>query len=303
MARAARNVGCTGVVSSAIAAVDIAVWDLHCKLRDVPLVTALGQEHDRIKVYESSGFTTWSDERLTRVWSQARDRGVRAFKMKVGRDIDRDCVRVGVARHAIGEDADLFLDANGAWDMREALVNSRRLDAAGHISWMEEPVSSDDVLGLAEVRRLLSERIRVAAGEYLWAPWQLPALLDAQAGDVVQVDATRCLGVSGFMQCAVRCADQGIPLSAHTAPAIHVQLCCASEAAINTEWFYDHARIEASLFSGAPGIDSDGMSSPNLDHPGHGLTVQRAVMNAHRIKHRSQRLLHTTDRLELSHGV
>jgi L-alanine-DL-glutamate epimerase-like enolase superfamily enzyme len=269
MVRAVRNIGWRGVAACAIAAVDVALWDLKARLLDISLTALIGVERDRVDIYGSGGFTSYSDQRLAEQLSGWVERdGCRFVKMKVGAAPDRDLHRVTVARRAIGE-AMLFVDANGAYARKQALAFATQFAELG-VAWFEEPVSSDDLEGLRLLRDRAPAGLDIAAGEYGYEPCYFRRMLDAGAVDVLQADATRCCGYTGFMRVAALADAHGLPLSAHTAPALHLPVCCAVPRLRHLEWFYDHVRIERLVFDGAP-VPRDGSIAPTLDRPGHGL--------------------------------
>jgi L-alanine-DL-glutamate epimerase-like enolase superfamily enzyme len=271
MRREVRNAGLPGVCAGAISAVDVALWDLKAKLLGVPLAALLGMARDRVPVYGSGGFTSYSDERLERQFAGWAAEGVTAMKMKVGTDPDRDPERVAAARAAVGPDVELFVDANGAYERKQALALAEVFREQG-VTWFEEPVSSDDLEGLRLIRDRAPAGMRIAAGEYGYDTWYFRRMLQAGAVDVLQADGTRCLGVSGFLQ-AIALADAfGLPISAHTAPALHLHVCCAAGRIAPLEWFHDHVRIEHELFDGAPAIEQ-GSIAPSRDRPGLGLEL------------------------------
>ena len=261
MNAAVRNFGRSGIASCAIAAVEMALWDLKGRILKLPLVELLGAARERIPVYGSGGFTSYSEGRLCRQLSGWNSEGISMVKMKVGRAPDLDPARVAAARRAIGGAAQLFVDANGAYSVKQAL----RLASAfseQNVRWFEEPVSSNDLPGLRFIREhtpLLSvfhigrtdSDMDIAAGEYNYDLRQARAMLEAQAVDVLQADATRC-GITGFLQMAELCEAFETPLSAHTAPAVHAHLCCAAQRARHVEYFFDHARIEQMLLTAPP---------------------------------------------------
>jgi L-alanine-DL-glutamate epimerase-like enolase superfamily enzyme len=275
MVRAVRNVGRPGIASSAIAAVDVALWDLKARLLDVPLITLLGSVRPSVDVYGSGGFTSYSIETLQRQLAGWVDAGITRVKMKIGRDPRTDVARVQAAREAIGEAAELFVDANGGYDRKQALA------VAGHIepfrvSWFEEPVSSDDLEGLRLMRDRAPASIEIAAGEYGYDIPYFRRMLEAGAVDVIQPDATRCAGITGFLQVGALCDAIGVPLSAHTAPSLHVAPCCALGRVRHVEYFHDHVRIEQIFFDGAARPRADGRLYPDLSRPGLGLDLKRA---------------------------
>ena len=274
MVRAVRNLGRPGIASMAIAAVDNALWDLKARLLDLPLVALLGSSRSTIPVYGSGGFTSYSIDELQRQFAAWVAEGIARVKMKVGRDAIQDAARVQAARQAVGPDTELFVDANGAYTRKQALAQAYRFAESG-VTWFEEPVSSDDLEGLRLLRDRGPAGMAITAGEYGYDLVYFRRMLEAGAVDVLQPDATRCAGVTGFLRVAALCDAAGIPLSAHTAPSLHAHVCCAIASAIHVEYFFDHARIEAMLFDGAL-VPDHGALRPDLSRPGLGLALKRA---------------------------
>jgi len=272
MVQAVRNVGRPGIAATAISAVDIALWDAKAQALDLPLISLLGAARVSVPVYGSGGFTSYSIEQMqAQLGGWAQD-GLRAVKMKVGRDAATDAARVRAARDAIGKDVELFVDANGAYDRKRALQQAG-LFAACDVRWFEEPVSSDDLDGLRLVRDRAPVEIEIAAGEYGYDPPYFRRMLEAGAVDVLQADATRCGGITGFLRAAALCDAAGLPLSAHTAPGVHLHPCCAAPRVRNLEYFHDHVRIERLLFEGTQ-APVDGALHPDRSRPGLGLAFK-----------------------------
>lgn len=274
MAYALRNHGRRGAGAMALSAVDVALWDLKCRLLDLPLVTLLGACRAAAPAYGSGGFTSYCDARLAAQLGGWAAEGLARVKMKVGREPARDPERVRVAREAVGDAVELFVDANGAYTAKQALALAERFAERG-VTWFEEPVSSDHLEQLRLLRERAPAGIDVAAGEYGYEPFYFRRMLDAGAVDVLQADATRCGGVTGFARVAALCEAFGVPLSAHCAPALHTHPACALAPVAHVERFYDHARVEAMLFDGAPAL-VDGALAPDLSRPGLGLDLRRA---------------------------
>src|SRR5213595_4200437 len=249
MMHSIRNLGRAGICAMAISAVDTALWDLKARLFDVPLVTLLGQVRNELPIYGSGGFTNYSNEQLETQLHGWVEQGIPRVKMKIGRDAKSDRQRVASARKAIDEDVDLFVDANGAYSRKEALAQARAFEQFG-VRWFEEPVSSDDLEGLRFIRNHAPAGIEIAAGEYGYDVDYFRRMLDAGAVDVLQADATRCCGFTGFLQAATLCDAHHIPLSSHCAPALHVHVGCATPALRHAEYFYDHVCIERMVFDG-----------------------------------------------------
>ncbi|MGH9529427.1 MAG: enolase C-terminal domain-like protein [Terriglobales bacterium] len=276
-----RNLGRPGIASMAISAVDVALWDLKSKLLRLPLVKLLGAVRPSIAVYGSGGFTSYSDDQLQRQLSQWVESGMRMVKMKVGREPKRDVQRVTCARKAIGDEAELFVDANGAYERKQALALAFKFQESG-VTWFEEPVSSDDLEGLRLLRDRAPVGISIAAGEYGYDAYYFRRMLDSGSVDVLQADATRCGGITGFLQADSLCAAHNVPLSAHTAPAIHMHVCCAAARSIHLEYFHDHSRIEKMIFEGAVS-PLNGNLAPDLSRWGLGLEVRRDELSRYRV--------------------
>ncbi len=281
MLREVRNVGRPGLVACAISAVDTALWDLKARLLELALVDLWGAVRESVPVYGSGGFTSYDDARLAEQLGRwVHEDGCSMVKMKIGRDAERDPRRVEVAREAIGGAA-LFVDANGAYTPAEALRVARMLDTNG-VRWLEEPVSSDDLAGMRLVREGRPGGLAIAAGEYGWDPWYFDRMLAAGAVDVLQADATRCTGYTGFRKAAALCEAKHLPLSAHTAPGLHLPICCALGPVVHLEYFHDHVRIERALFDGLPRLEG-GRLTPDRSRHGNGLSLRGRDAERYRV--------------------
>lgn len=272
MLRTVRNLGAVGQVSYAMSAVDVALWDLKARLLNLPLASLMGAQVPVMPVYGSGGFTTYDERAIRRQIDGWRHDGIGMAKIKIGAHPDQDPRRIAAARDALG-DAGLFVDANGAYSARQALAWAERL-REHDVAWFEEPVSSDDLDGLGLIRRSAPPGMDITAGEYGDNPLYMRRMLAAGAVDVLQIDATRCQGYSGFIQAAALAAAAGIPVSSHCAPALHVPVCC-HVGARHMEYFHDHVRIERMIFDGVPDV-SRGAMSPDPGRPGHGLILKEA---------------------------
>jgi L-alanine-DL-glutamate epimerase-like enolase superfamily enzyme len=274
MVRRTRNLGRPGIVSMAISAVDNALWDLKARLLDLPLVRLLGSAREGVSVYGSGGFTSYSDAKLQQQLSGWVEQGISRVKMKIGRDARADVHRVRLAREAIGAEAKLYVDANGAYSRKQALQQAEKF-ADYNVSWFEEPVSSDDLPGLRLMRDGGPAGMDIVAGEYGYDAGYFRQMLEAGAVDVLQADATRCAGITGFLQAAALCEAFHLPLSAHTAPAIHAHVACACRRLRNLEYFYDHVRIENMFFDGVL-QPVNGELKPDRSRPGMGIELKEA---------------------------
>ncbi|HKN59403.1 MAG TPA: enolase C-terminal domain-like protein [Gemmatimonadaceae bacterium] len=272
MVHAVRNIGRPGIAAAAISAVDNAMWDLKSKLLDLPLIGLLRAVRTDVPVYGSGGFTSYSVAELRAQLRGWVEEGISRVKMKVGRDPTADVARVREARAAIGDQAELFVDANAAYDVDLAAAQARIFAESG-VSWFEEPVSSDDLVGLRSLRARIPAGMEIAAGEYGYDLGYFRRMLDAESVDVLQADASRCCGISEFLRVGTLCESRGIPLSAHTAPALHLHPSCAMPSLRHIEYFHDHVRIERLFFDGVV-APRDGSLAPDMTRPGLGLALK-----------------------------
>jgi L-alanine-DL-glutamate epimerase-like enolase superfamily enzyme len=267
---AIRNAGRPGIAFCALSSVDLALWDLRARLLDVPLVTLLPAAHDRVPVYGSGGFCSYTDERLAEQLGGWVEQGLAGVKMKLGREPERDPHRLSVARDAIG-DAELMVDANGAFGVKEAIRWANRYVEEWDVRWFEEPVSSADVDGLRRVRG--HSLLEVAAGEYAYVLADFRNLLESV--DCLQADVTRCGGISGLLRVNGLASAHGLDVSGHCAPQLSAHALCGVDRLRHLEYFHDHVRIESMLFDGvlAP---VDGALVPDRSRAGNGLELKRA---------------------------
>jgi len=272
MLRQIRNLGETGIAMMAVSALDNALWDLRARLADLPLVNLLGQVRNSIPVYGSGGFTSYTDKQLVDQLGGWASKGFRSVKMKIGTKPDRDPSRVRIARESIGSECNLFVDANGAYTVTQAIELAHRFDEQ-NVSWFEEPVSSDNLAGLSQVRQRAPVGMDIAAGEYGYSAWYFRSMLDAQAVTVLQADCTRCGGISGFLDAAALCWAHNVPLSSHCGPSMHLHICCSVPRAVHMEFFHDHARIERIFFDGFC-EPVNGQMIPDLSRPGMGIELK-----------------------------
>jgi L-alanine-DL-glutamate epimerase-like enolase superfamily enzyme len=274
MVRAVRNHGRAGLCACAISAVDVALWDLKAKLVGLPLADLLGRARDEVPTYASGGFCSTSLDDLATEVSGYAAAGHTRVKIKIGRDAAVDRERVAVVR-AAAPDVALMVDANGAYARKQAVVMADWL-AEHDAVYFEEPVSSDDLDGLRLVRD--RARLAIAAGEYGYDPMYFRRLVDVV--DILQADATRCGGVTGFLQAAALADAAGVPLSAHCAPAIHVHAAAAAPRLAHVEHFFDHWHVEQLLFEGAP-LPRAGMLAHDTRRPGLGLELREREAERH----------------------
>jgi L-alanine-DL-glutamate epimerase-like enolase superfamily enzyme len=275
MIRAVRNVGRPGIASHAISAVDVALWDLWACAQQKPLYQVLGAKREQVPIYGSGGFTSYSFDDLADQLSNWVMQGIPRVKIKIGKDggtrLDEDIERVQTARQAIGSGAALFVDANGAYTAEQAIRQAHHFQMYG-VSYFEEPVVFDLLEDLAQVCAAIE--IPVATGEYGYDIYDFQNVIRVGAADILQADATRCLGITGCLQAAQLAAEYHLPFSTHTAHSLHLPIACAVPQIEHMEYFYDHVLIENRLFDGAP-QPIDGCLRPDASRPGLGLELKR----------------------------
>jgi L-alanine-DL-glutamate epimerase-like enolase superfamily enzyme len=280
MVRAIRNLGRPGLVSMAIAAVDLALWDTAARCSGQPLHHLLGASRDAVPVYGSGGFTSYDERTLLDQMTGWVAQGIPRVKMKVGTDRGRswrrDLQRVRAVRDAVGPDVELFVDANGGYDRTLARRLGEEYAAMG-VTWFEEPVSSDDLDGLRMLRESLA--LDVTAGEYGYHLLGFRTLLECV--DVMQADIARTAGVTDWLRVAALCAAYELPLSAHCSPSQTAHPACVPPNIRHVEWFHDHVRVDNLLFDGVL-TPVDGMLRPT-DAPGNGLTLKRGDAERYRV--------------------
>jgi L-alanine-DL-glutamate epimerase-like enolase superfamily enzyme len=268
-----RNNGREGLTAMAVSALDIALWDLKGKLLNAPVCTLLGRARREVPLYGSGGFTSYDLRELTGHMTHWVDEcGIPRVKMKVGREPSRDPDRVAAVRSAIGKQPQLFVDANGAYVVKQALQIANAFAECG-VSWFEEPVYHRDYAGNAAVRAGAPPVMEISNGEYGYAPDDFAQIIDARAADILQADVTRCGGISGFRVVDALCQTRNVPLSSHCAPYATLHAALAAKMLRHAEYFYDHVRIEQRFFDGAA-PPHNGCLAPDLNRPGIGLALK-----------------------------
>ncbi len=284
MIEAVRNAGRAGIAGYAISAVDVALWDLKARLLALPLYRLLGAVRSEVPIYGSGGFTTYDHRELDRQLGRwVHEQSIPRVKIKIGEargsDPDRDLSRMAQARTAIGHNTELFVDANGGYGRKQAIrVIERAADY--DVRWFEEPVSSDDLAGLRQVRAAV--RPDVTAGEYGCEVAYFGRMCAAEAVDCLQADVSRCGGITEWQRVAAIAAAHNLDISGHCGPHLHAHVAAATPNLRHLEWFHDHVRIESAFFDGT--LDPvGGHIRPREDEPGLGLSVRDADIERYRV--------------------
>ncbi|MGN6401808.1 MAG: enolase C-terminal domain-like protein [Flavisolibacter sp.] len=264
-----RNSGSSGITMMAISAIDNALWDLKAKILNLPLCNLLGKVRNEMLIYGSGGFTSYNKKQLQSQFSGWSEQGMEYMKMKIGTDADIDVARVKEAREAVDNNVKLMVDANGAYNAKQALQKAKQFEEYG-VMWFEEPTRSDNLQGLQFIREHAPAAINIAAGEYGYNIHYFNQMLYANAVDVLQADATRCGGITNFLKAGYLCEAHQLPFSSHCAPALHLHAALALPSFFIAEYLHDHVRIENMLFDGVS-PPQNGVLKPDLSRPGLGF--------------------------------
>ncbi len=273
MCRAVRDAGRSGIASCALSAVDLALWDLKARLMDLPLVRLLGAARATVPVYGSGGFTTYHDTHLTAQLSGwVHGRHIPRVKIKTGEGRGRaaPATSSGSATPATSSGRRRSCTSSGGYNRKQAVRIGEAL-VTQQVGWFEEPVSRDDLTGLRLVRDALV--CDVTAGGHGHDLPCFARMTGAGAVDCLQVDITRCGGVTEFLRAADLAQAHGLEVSAHGAPHAHADVAACVPNLRHMEWFHDHVRIESMFFGGV--LDPAGREvRPGENGPGHGLVLR-----------------------------
>lgn len=262
---AGASVGRSGLSTQAIAALDIALWDLKAKRAGLPLAKLLGAHRDSVRCYNTSGgFLHAPIEQVLDNASAALERGIGGIKIKVGHpDARVDLARVAAVREHLGDGVPLMVDANQQWDRPTAQRLGRALEPYGLV-WIEEPLDAYDAAGHAALAASLDTPI--ATGEMLTSVGEHAELIRLGAADVIQPDAPRIGGVTPFLRLAALAEHNRLQLAPHFAMEIHVHLA----AAYGLEPWVEHFEWLEPLFEERLEIRDGRMLVPS--RPGLGVT-------------------------------
>lgn len=266
---AGASVGRSGVATQAVAALDVALWDLKARRADLPLAKLLGSHRDSCRVYNTSGgFLQASVEEIKEKASASLEAGIAGIKIKVGQpDWRTDLDRVAAMREHLG-DGPLMVDANQQWDRATARRMCRALEEHDLI-WIEEPLDAWDAIGHADLSRTFDTPI--ATGEMLTSVGEHMALIDQGYKGIVQPDAPRIGGITPFLRFATLADHHGLALAPHFSMEIHLHLA----AAYPSEPWVEHFEWLNPLFEERIDIHDGRMWVP--DRPGLGFTLSERM--------------------------
>jgi L-talarate/galactarate dehydratase len=239
LAAAAGGAGPGGILTMALSAIDVALWDINGKALGLPLWKLLGGGRDRIATYASGALRRGLklEEALTA--GRLREKGHRQSKMQLGlpgiTSPAREVEQARLIREAVGADMDLMCDINQRWRVEQAIDIGRRVEDAGvGLYWLEDVTTADDYAGLARVAAALATP--VAGGEYLWGIMPFRHMVEARSVDIVMIDQVRSGGITPWLKIAGMAEAFNLPVVSHGVPEIHVHLVGAVPNGLTVEY-------------------------------------------------------------------
>lgn len=268
-------VGRGGIAAFAMAAVDIALWDLRARIDDKPLWRFLGGEDPNVRAYAGGidlQFTLQELETQTRGFLKD---GFRAIKMKVGRDdLGEDVERVAAMRGWLGPDIVLMADANMRWSVEQAIAAARALQPCD-LTWLEEPIIPDDVEGHARIAR--EGGIPIATGENLHTVYEFERMIAHGSIAFPEPDVANIGGITPWLKVARAAHEMKLPVTTHGVHDLQVHLLAAVPNASYLEvhgFGLDRFMMESLVIE-------DGMARAP-DRVGHGVQLDWESLSPHR---------------------
>jgi len=273
------GLGSAGMTRFALAAIDIALWDILAKHAGVPLYRLLGGSRDRIPAYGSGINMHLDGEPLLDQMRGFLARGYRAVKMKVGRDNpEEDVERVGSVRRLIGSNVRLMLDANQKWTAGEAIRRAAMLRPFDPF-WLEEPILADDRVGHVHVREVTG--VPIAIGETLYTRYEFADYMRAEAVDIVQADITRVGGFTEWMKIARLAEGFNLPVAPHFMMELSVHALCGVPNGLILEDLQGGSLTDLGILAEPIRVVNGEISPPA--RPGHGIAFDPAALRRYEV--------------------
>ena len=280
-----RGIGRKGLAFCAISAIDIALWDLKAKYYETPLYKLLGPYTESVPIYGSGGWTHFDLDGLIAEQVGYVERGMKAVKMKVGKDFGHsereDVERLAAVREAVGDDIEIFIDANNGYYAKQAIRMAKEFEPY-RVGWFEEPVLADDIEGLAAIARAID--IPVATGEHEYTKFGFKDLIARGGADIVQPDVGRVGGITEWMKVAHLAHAFNLPVAPHAYQLIHLPMACATPNLKIVEYLGVVEEADRIWYKEFPEPDKDGMWSPDPDKPGLGLELDSVAIEKYMVR-------------------
>ncbi|MCL0099588.1 mandelate racemase/muconate lactonizing enzyme family protein [Dehalococcoidia bacterium] len=268
-----RSYGRKGIAFLAISGVDIGLWDLKAKALHIPLYKLLGSYSESVPVYGSGGWTNFTQDQLIKEMTDYVKQGIPRVKMKVGKDFGKseleDIERVSAVRKAVGDDVEIYIDANNGYYVKQAIYLAKEFEQF-NVGWFEEPVLADDIAGLSEIRNAID--IPVATGEHEYTKYGFKTLISEKGADIVQPDVGRVGGVTEWMKVAHLAHSFNLPVAPHAVQLVHLHLACATPNLKVVEYMNTSLETDEIWYIDFP-KQRDGQWAPFSDRPGLGLEL------------------------------
>ncbi|HEY6820534.1 MAG TPA: mandelate racemase/muconate lactonizing enzyme family protein [Burkholderiales bacterium] len=271
---AASASGPGGIFTLALAAIDIALWDVKGKALGVPVAVLAGGFRSEVPAYASGALMRqFPLEHVVRAGQRLVEKGFRQMKMQLALPGDtspaREVERTRLIRESVGADIDLMCDINQRWDVRQAIDIGRRIEQY-HLFWLEDVVAHDDYPGLARVAQALDTPI--AGGEYAYGAVPFRHMLEARSVDIAMIDVLRAGGITQWLKIAAMAQAFNLPVVSHLLPEIHVHLVAAIPNGLTVEYM----PWSLGLFEEVPALQKGMLRVP--DRPGLGLKFNRETL-------------------------
>lgn len=276
---AAASSGPGGLFTLALAAIDIALWDIKGKACNLSLSRLLGGYRERVPTYASGALPReFSLEQVVKAAPLLVERGFRQMKMQLGlpgnTTATREVERARLIRESIGDDIDLMCDINQIWDVRQAISIGRQVEQY-HLFWLEDAVAHDDYPGMAKVASALDTPL--AAGEYVYGSVPFRHMLEAGSVDIVMIDVLRAGGITQWLKIAGMAQAFNLPVVSHLVPELQVHLISAIPNGLTVEYMPWSVR----LFDEVPKPVNGELIVPTK--PGLGLSFNREVLERYNV--------------------
>lgn len=273
--RAAGWIGPGGLLDMALAALDIACWDIIGKGAGMPLWRLLGGSRPKVPTYASGAlWRNYTLKEIAETGPRLVEQGFRSMKLRLGQEptLEQEEARVRTLREAVGYGVQVLVDINQGWTVSQAIAAGRMLERY-QVGWLEDPVPHQDIPGLIQVAHALD--MPVCAGEYYYGIRPLAEVVAHQAVDILMIDLLRVGGITPWRKAAAIAEAYHRPVASHLLPEIAVHLI----AAVPNGYTVEYMPWSLPLFAETPRLEDGLLVAP--ERPGHGLVLDEVFVRAH----------------------